>query len=285
MAARLTDISGDFLAFWDRAQGRTPDEQKRLWQELYEEPHREIFDIYFGQFGNRASLDRALARYPGTVETIRQAREGLAERIDASLTRCAALFEEPSAEFDYVTMVGVFNSNGWAIPFRGRPASFLALEWFSEPIYLDILIAHEAAHAFHALAGQRNLEEKQMGQALFNEGLATLASELLCPGLRPPAYLWFAADWGDWVQTCTEKRSALAGQFLSLLEQSNTSLYNAWFMMGDPDPVVPVRAGYYLGCEVVRRLHQRHSIAEMARWSPGRVLDELAPMLTQLAVS
>ncbi len=40
MPVPIDDITPDFLAFWDRAEGRPVAEQWQLWREAYEEPHR-----------------------------------------------------------------------------------------------------------------------------------------------------------------------------------------------------------------------------------------------------
>jgi hypothetical protein len=58
------------------------------------------------------------------------------------------------------------------------------LECFTEPHYLDILIAHETAHSFHTQCGSDEWPDFAVGEALFGEGLATMASAVMYPGRR-----------------------------------------------------------------------------------------------------
>ena len=46
MPPSIENLCPDFLVFW---------EQERLWQALYESPHRELLEIYFTFFGSRSS--------------------------------------------------------------------------------------------------------------------------------------------------------------------------------------------------------------------------------------
>jgi hypothetical protein len=67
----IEDITPDFLAYWDRAARLDLAEQRRLWLETYELPHREVFDVYYRRHADPGELDVAFARFPDVVPRLR----------------------------------------------------------------------------------------------------------------------------------------------------------------------------------------------------------------------
>jgi hypothetical protein len=45
---------------------------------------------------------------------------------------------------------------------------------------------------------------------------------------------------------------------------------------------IPVRVGYFMGYQLVARLSQHYTLAEMARWLPQEATDHMQHMLYQL---
>lgn len=281
---QVENICPDFLAFWERARGHNPDDQRRLWRVLYEQRHREIFDVYYGRYGSPELLEAALHRYALVVPRI-LALVPDAERLASETTpRCAALFAAPSADFAWVLMVGLFASDAWAAPLRGRTAAFLALEspTLAERRSIAITVAHEAAHAVHEACAAFSLADSTLvGLGLFAEGVAVLASMLLVPGESEHAYLCPGAettqdgqDCRAWLADCDERWPELRRRLLRDVDQDDPARFATYFWggrhrRGDAAPtVVPVRAGYVVGYRVVGALNRHYTLPEMARWSP-----------------
>jgi len=55
MPPSIENLCPDFLVFWEQARDKSVEEQERLWQALYQSPHRELLEIYFTFFGSRSS--------------------------------------------------------------------------------------------------------------------------------------------------------------------------------------------------------------------------------------
>jgi uncharacterized protein YjaZ len=181
-------------------------------------------------------------------------------------------------------MVGLFTADGWGAILRGKPASFIALEFFIKPQQLDILIAHEAAHSLHALCQSSiELRDFAIGETLFLEGLATVASSIVCSGASEVDYLAVGQpDYDDWVAQCTSRWSELRQRFLEELAKIDESLSDVYFRGKGPEVGLPKRVGYFVGYRVVTVLTQRYTIAEMARWLPEHAVAEVKQVLEQM---
>jgi len=172
----IENICPDFFAFWERAQGRNRPDQVDLWRSLYEDRHRDIFEVYYGTFGRREGLEQALDRFPQAVPRMRVALASAEESMGRVVPRCAHLFEAPEADIRSVLMVGLFQSDAWATSLRGRPTSFLTLEHVTDPRWLEITVAHETAHTLHHLCASTPLadwvDSGTVGEGLFTRAIA-----------------------------------------------------------------------------------------------------------------
>ncbi len=282
MTVRVENICPDFFAFWQQAQNSSLAEQKQLWQTMYEERHRDIFDVYYRRWGDPAQLEEALSKFPKIVPKLQEIAQDAKLRIEHVVIRCARVFDCLESNFDFVVMVGLFTSNGWATTFRGKPTCFLALECFTEPQYLDILIAHETAHSLHEQCSSGEWTDFAIGEALFQEGLATIASTLVCPSATDAEYLWFGPGYDSWITGCESHWAELRQRFLRDLQQIDESLYTVYFGGKGQEAGLLKRVGYFVGYRVLASLYQRHTIAEMARWSPERAFAEVKQVLERM---
>lgn len=282
MMINIKNICPDFLSFWQTARNLDRSEQKSLWKTMYENIHSDIFDIYYSRWSNPERLDSALDRYPDIIPGLILLLDGIDDRINRIIESCAGVFKSREADFNFVTMIGLFTSNGWGTDYNNRMTAFLALECFSDPRFLDILISHEAAHCFHAL---RNPDSESpiisIGEALFIEGIATIASSIVCPDASDMEYLWFGLNRNDWIAECDSRWPELRKFLLRDLRSVDQDTYRTYFLGDTPDESIPVRSGYYAGFRAVRSLNISYSIAEMSLWSSEKVHDEIRSILLQ----
>jgi hypothetical protein len=144
MSDQLIDLTPHFLAFWEKAQDRTLEEQQRLWSERYESPHQHLFAVCGGRHGTPEVLPAALRQFPGIVphlpETIAQVRAA----IERAGPTPATLFAFDQLDLRWVLVVGMFWSDGWVFEIDGQPTCFIAVEMLTpaEAARIAILLAH-----------------------------------------------------------------------------------------------------------------------------------------------
>jgi hypothetical protein len=283
----VDDLTPDFLAFWDRAAGLDVAEQTRLWHALYEGPHRAVFEAYHRRDATSDVLATALIRYPEVAARIRTVAPALREGIARVAPEVARLFDVPEGDLRYVLMVGLFSSDGWLDLLDGDPVCFCAVELVEDVGTAPILLAHEAAHGYHARCQPPGFAGMDaVGHALFREGLATLASARAVPGWDEATYLWCGRTEtvggqpvGEWLAACEARWPELRAALLRDLRREDSETYTTHFIPFETPDGPPPKAGYFVGYRLLAELGNDHPVRELARWSPDRALLEVARLL------
>jgi hypothetical protein len=238
-----------FLAFWDAAREQPRDVQRRLWHELYEERHQELFDVYFTNWGSAEGLDAALDRFPAEAAAIAARSDELPRRVAEAARGTAAFLDRPEPDLDVQLLVGLFSSDGWVTEFRGRRTLFLAVEYI--PPYDDVFFAHECAHLVHRAAG---FDGETVAAAVIAEGLAVAVSAELVPGHDEAVYLWMRDGRDEWLAECVAREGELRSQLRADLDSDDTEVYAKWFLGRPNDSGLPSRSGYFVASRLIREL-------------------------------
>ncbi|NPA91065.1 MAG: hypothetical protein GXO55_06415 [Chloroflexi bacterium] len=228
--------------------------------EHYEATYPALFRHYF-RFWADVQDDTA---YPDEVvrENARRIRERL-PLIRRRLTRTGL----PLPDL-VVLLVGKGTTNGHAFwdPARQAFVVWLPVEAYATRTQVDIFVTHECLHALHythqpAFYFTDEREQHLVGRQLITEGVATWGTRVLSAGDDIQA-LWadyLAPDAAQrWYRQCQYREQEMAQRLLEEWEESRET--NPWFSMWDAADVTRYRGGYYMGLQVMRRLHQRHAL-------------------------
>jgi hypothetical protein len=101
---------------------------------------------------------------------------------------------------EYCILVGFYNANGWTDIVDKKELPIIALDYVIHPS-LGIVLAHELVHVFNKSCTK--IDENNILDVLFYEGLAVYITKLLNPGYEDNVYLsnfdknWYNS-WVDW---------------------------------------------------------------------------------------
>jgi hypothetical protein len=269
---RVSSAVSDFLAFWDTAAGESRAVQRRLWQELYEQPNRDLFDLYYTNWASPDDLDAALDRFPAEAATIAARSASLPERITEAARATAGFLEQPVPELDVQLLVGLFSSDGWVTDFRGRRTLFVAIEYV--PPYDAVFFAHECTHLVHRATG---FDGDTVAAAVVAEGLAVAVSAELEPGHEEAVYLWMRDGREDWLAECVAREDELNAKLQADLDSEDADVYARWFLGKPNESGLPARSGYFVAHRWLRELGVPYT--DLVSWDYERVraaLDSLA---------
>jgi len=268
----------------------TPEEELRAF-------HEQVIDRFPGLYAQHVlglkpgpHLDDAIhAALKGAREDA--TRDQLLLRLRAAIDDASKAFEVfPDFRCDFpvylADTLGQLDGAGREVD--GRRALVLgignlAAEQASLP--LAILMSHEMFHRYHYQAAgySDDLNERQpIWQALWVEGLATYASQVLAPGTTLSDAL---AD-GELAQRAAPLLPSLAGDLLAHMDETNVAVFDRYFSYGDEDVQrrgLPWRSGYYVGYVVAKELARRHTLAALAHLKGARLHDKVADELRRLA--
>ena len=266
---RVDSAVPDFLAFWAEAEGESRDVQRRLWQELYEEPNRDLFDLYYTNWASPEMLDAALDRFQDEAGTIAARADSLPQRIADAARVTADFLGQPLPELDVQLLVGLFSSDGWVTTFRDRPTLFLAVEYI--PPYDAIFFAHECTHLVHRATG---FDGDTVAAGVFAEGLAVAVSAALEAGHGEAVYLWMRDEREDWLAECIEREDELRARLRADLDSEDADVYARWFLGRPNDSGLPSRCGYFVANRWVAGLGVPYR--ELVTWDYERARAGLA---------
>lgn len=238
---RVDSAVPDFLAFWERAEGEPLEVQRRLWRELYEEPNRDLFDIYYTNWASPEMLDAALERFNSDAGTIAARADSLSRRVADAARATADFLGQPLPQLDVQLLVGLFSSDGWVTSFRDRPTLFLAVEYI--PPYDAVFFPHECTHLVHRAAG---FDGDTVAAGVMAEGLAVAVSAALDPGHGEAVYLWMRDGREAWLAECVEREEELRARLAADLDSEDADVYARWFLGWPNDSGLPSRSGYFL---------------------------------------
>ncbi len=174
-------------------------------------------------------------------------------------------FPEPMT---LVLFVGRGTTNGHAFWDSARRAFvvWLPVEAYTTALQADLFVAHEWLHALHytrhpELYFHDERAKNRVGRQLLTEGVATWGT-LQVMGVDEIEALWadyvspeFAAGW---YRQCRLREREMARRLLAEWQGSRET--NDWFAMWDEHDVTRYRGGYYMGLQVMERLHREHGL-------------------------
>ncbi len=278
----------DFWQFWETAENQPVERQAELWQSLYVSKHQAVFDDLAGPCKDQWDPAWARTRYfpnvPKIVPAMRDATDGLSNKLTATQTRFLALFPDMHWAGDIYVMASGYCFNGRAQDIQGRGAILFGMDAVVALNQKDISpgMAHELFHRYHfQFFDFKASSNYPLWTTLWAEGLAQYVTEQMNPTASEVDLSHVPAGM---VQKVDAKRQDLAADFLKKFDSTQEMDAKVWFNdMRSQDPVVPPRGGYQLGVLVARELARRYSVQTMAHWPQSEARPKIQAALEAIA--
>ena len=287
----LINLGHTFVAFWNAAESQELAVQKRLWHELYAQPHEEVISYYEQLFPSSDTLEVSLKRLATVVETIRTLSGAVQPALEEAANTCAAHLEAPDVSANHIAFVGRFTANAWAETLDETPTCFYALEMFSNERSLLSTAMHETTHILHRASSDIASQPLSVATRLVMEGLAMKVAVSSTPGSSEEQILWMDREVtlegqpvSAWLERCRENRPYLFQQTLDDMAGTEKRVNERYFGINSDYTTdkIPMRAGYYVAYHVFEWLSQRYQIADIARFNTSRIYEEVRKGLIAL---
>jgi hypothetical protein len=301
IARSVPTIAESFAAFWTAARDKPFEEQEALWERLIEQPREDLYasvvwevrDNPDWQGQREQQLRSRFADYPRTSGEIASTAQALTAQIPLQAARFRGLFPDaathPSVQ---LVLAPNFDAKSGVLADGTAVLAFSVDTLVLEHADMRVLFPHELFHLYQATyAGIQNdgvMPGADLTLPLFAEGLATYVSSVLAPG-HSDAQLLLQKNLGA---LSAEKLPQAAARFLTDVTDKNPNLlqspaYARWFEAAKTNyqSDLPNRAGYWLGLNLIRQLRHKHSLRELASWSPSRAQNETRVALLEMAAN
>ncbi|MGZ3768672.1 MAG: DUF5700 domain-containing putative Zn-dependent protease [Bdellovibrio sp.] len=273
---KVINSGSDFVEFWSAAQGKSFEEQEKLWSS-FEDKYREVYDVViFDKTAPDWQNKRILK-----LKTFFSKLPVLAPKMIALFSRAEQLANVQADRFEKVftdLQTGTpifflpgftFNGKAKELPSLGRPALLIGVDLVAErndPV--DILFSHEFFHVYQFEILKNKKIWQTMTSPFWFEGFATYVSGFLNPSFSEADFLMDS----NLAKACSDKGNiqSWSTEFLSfynndkLDDASYDNIYKEWFMISGSTN--PKRRGYCLGLRIIQSLIKENNIQEMVKW-------------------
>ncbi|HLG14825.1 MAG TPA: hypothetical protein VJH03_10040 [Blastocatellia bacterium] len=290
---KVVNVVDDFLWFWEKARGKSPRTQRRLWFRMVENKHRDYFEraVYRNAASDqrRLMLDLFLARVPDHVDAIREFNRVAGDRLTEAIIDFKSRFPEYRHRKNVYIGLSLFGFDGAVRPVRndgGVPdtlclAADVLCDYSGDE--LRIAMAHEFFHLYHFsfLFEQPAIAEFRGAHLpLMSEGMAVAGAEAVYPYQARELYLHVPDE------ELADQRAQLAtssARFLELIQSGAAAEdYELWFK-NTGDDFVPDRGGYLLGYEAAKRVLSVYTLEQMVRMTPSQLREQAEEQLTVMS--
>jgi len=283
---RIIDTFPAFLAFWEKVQERSLDEQIASWAPEYLSPWPELLALQIEDYASQDLDWQQIAReriFPdlgARLAPMRLAHQNLLDLCEPLHLKAQQVLHF-GGEAIFVIYVGIGCGAGWVTSYQRLPAILFGLENIAECGWSDAetikgLIAHEIGHLAHH--HWRAQQGKPSGSGpwwqLYEEGFAQV-----CEGLILGSPSWHQTGGDDaWLAWCQSHKAWLAAEFLRAVDvhESVSSFFGSWLTLRGKS-----QTGYFLGCEASKALLKHFDLKELALLE--NVEGRLRPILMHMA--
>ncbi|MCX8066522.1 MAG: hypothetical protein N3B68_01630 [Anaerolineae bacterium] len=284
----VIDTFPDFLEWWERAHGRSLEEQVEGWAAEYMAWWPELLTKQQEDYASQGLDWRQIARervFPFLAERLPAMREAHQNMLEAcELVYCRA---REVLKFDgavtFVIYVGIGCGAGWVTSLGGEPAILFGLENIAECVWggreaVRGLVAHEMGHLVHRSWRAHNGKLTGSGSwwQLYEEGFAQYCETLLLGSEN-----WHQAiGCPGWLEWCWARKEWLAAKFLRTVDAGHpvNVFFGSWFEIEGMR-----ETGYFLGYEVIRELVKDRDLRTIALLE--NIEGQLRPILECWAAS
>lgn len=270
----VIDTFPQFRTFWRTAQQKSLDEQINGWASNYMAPWPELLEKQRENYASEGEDWRHVAKervFPFLTERLPEMERAYSNLQGLCALACAEAQEVLGFESEviFVIYVGIGCGAGWVTRYQNTPAILLGLENIAECGWSDTatlkgLIAHEMGHLahFHWRAEKEMPTGSGPWWELYTEGFAQRCEHLIMGQEN-----WHMGVEEGWLRWCQEHRRWLAREFLRTVDEGEPvrRFFGSWYQIEGKS-----QSGYFLGCELIKRLEKKRSLKEIALLSDWR---------------
>lgn len=290
---QVINAGKDFKIFWQSAEGKTFEEQEKLWT-VFEDKYREIYDTVVFDKSNpnwqNKRIDRLkwlFSRLPNIASNMNELFDHAEEMSISQTNRFKKSFPDLQEGTPIVFLPGLtFDGKAQFLPSFGRTTLLIGVDLVADiNVSLDILFSHEFFHVYQFELLKNKTIWQTFSSPLWFEGFATYASGILNPASSEEKLLMDE----KLATECNNQNNiqAWSKDYLSLYDNQSTdlntrnNLYKDWFLVSGGSN--PKRRGYCLGFRVIQKIASQYSIQDMVRWDESTFILKIGEALNALS--
>jgi hypothetical protein len=282
---KVHDSAGSFLRFYDSSKNATEEDQTRRFHEQVFKGNPDFYNYRFSDLkaNGRNPEEELLVQIKAFGEYENAFREFYGTALD-QLESSVASFAERFPDFRMESEVYLVHSLGLADGTKrkigGRDVFVVGVDMIARlhPGDNTAFFHHELMHFYH---GQYYSQSPALFSHLWVEGLAVYVSQVL-NATATQKQLLLADDRGDLAHSVEPVLNKVAAELLADMESRDWRIHNKYFATSSRDPVIPARAGYYIGFLLAKRLSSRYPLPRLISMQDAELLPAVKAELERM---
>jgi Predicted Zn-dependent protease (DUF2268) len=280
---RIHDSTGTYLEFWDGARDLPLAEQIDAFKAKVVPTFPQFYEYRFKRWTDAGvsvedGLAKAFADFRPIEADFRRRAAAFSSQLAADTGSFKKMFPDLDDNFDVYVINSLFLMDGGTRGIGGQSYFIFGIDTvaryhgtFSDTPFFH----HELFHIYNEQVGGA-INGDRLIDAMWTEGLAVYASGLLNPSATMDDLS--IGIWTNLKEACERDNSWLANDLKGRLDSTADTDYQTYFLISQTPGRVPMRAGYYFGYELVRRIARDHVMDYLIKLS-GPELTEKAKIV------
>lgn len=290
--SQVRNLTGDFVEFYEASQALPDAEKLDLFMSTIYPMDSAVYEHVFEDWRRIGwDPDEELLKRIDRFGEYRDRYVTLSETVNDQLESSLRTFRERFPDFDFNFEVHLLHSLGLADGTRrtiGDKEIFVVgldviarfHDWEDNSAFFHHELTHFYVHQYYQASDEGELSPDGLYNILWGEGVATYVSHALNPDatykelmLEIPSSIPEAAD---------PILDQLATRLLEDLYATERDVRMQYFALRSEDPLIPKRAGYYLGYLLVKQIAESHGLDELIRMKDTEFVPRLIELLQEM---
>ena len=282
----ITNSIDAFLEFYDSSKGLSDQEKIEQFKSRVFPANPDFYEYLFEDWKHVGrNPDQELIKQLNKFEEYKDRFIAQRTTISDQLNSALDLFQEQFADFKFDPEIYLVHSLGLADGTRrmigGQEKFIIGLDViarFHESVNNTPFFHHEL---FHFYQSQHYTQTEALYSHLWTEGLATYVSRALNPKATMNELMLAYGNYSIPEQT-DQVLDQVANDLLENLDSTDWDVHMKYFAMSSKDPVIPQKAGYYIGYRFAKSLADEYSLSQLARLQDSEIASKLTAYLEQI---
>ncbi len=289
---RVRNLTGAFLEFYEASQELPEREKIERFKSTVYTADPSVYDHVFQEWKSIGrDPDEELLRQLDRFSDYKDRYVALSETVSDQLASSLRTFRGRFADFDNTFEVHLIHSLGLADGTRrtieekeifivGLDMIARYHDWEDNTAFFHHELTHFYLHQHYQASSEGELSPDGLYNMLWDDGVATYVSHALNPHatyqelmLEIPSSIPELAD---------PILDQIAARLLEDLYSTDWDVKRQYFAMRSEDPVIPKRAGYYLGYLLVKQMAESHGLDELIRMKDKDFVPKLEDQLLEM---
>lgn len=279
----IVNLMPSFWQAWDSTKGQPLSDRVSEFKVLVVQPNAAVYG--FDEFSRNLQSDDAIAAYLQSLTPRAAQMRTLGFRLARELPTDEAAFMRALPDFDSSRVVVYFMPSflhfaGQTHDLGSKIGVLFGVDRMAEQSDVNpgVVVAHELYHIyqFENHPGYRT-DRATLGQAIWGEGSAAYASQVLTPGATKAQALS-----SELAHATPETVRIFACAIDSKWNSHNQDLFDLYLDAGQSPPNMPPMGGYLVGYLAAKDLSKTYSVSELAKLTLPQIESVVRPQVGEL---